>query len=190
MGQPVTQAVITVPAYFNDAQRQATKDAGTDRRPRGASASSTSPPLRLWPTASTRSTMTRRSSSSTWAAARSTCPSWRWATAWLRRCAPPLATTTWAATTGTSASSTGWSTKFKAENGIDLCQGHDGPAASEGSRREGEDGAVLRHAARTSTCPSSPPTASGPKHLDYTLTRAEFERITKDLLDRVQEAGP
>ena len=28
MGEPVTQAVITVPAYFSDAQRQATKDAG------------------------------------------------------------------------------------------------------------------------------------------------------------------
>ena len=28
MGEPVTQAVITVPAYFNDSQRQATKDAG------------------------------------------------------------------------------------------------------------------------------------------------------------------
>jgi len=28
LGQPVSQAVITVPAYFNDAQRQATKDAG------------------------------------------------------------------------------------------------------------------------------------------------------------------
>ena len=28
LGQDVTQAVITVPAYFNDAQRQATKDAG------------------------------------------------------------------------------------------------------------------------------------------------------------------
>ena len=28
VGQPITQAVITVPAYFNDAQRQATKDAG------------------------------------------------------------------------------------------------------------------------------------------------------------------
>src|SRR5258708_80550 len=27
-GEPVTKAVITVPAYFNDAQRQATKDAG------------------------------------------------------------------------------------------------------------------------------------------------------------------
>jgi molecular chaperone DnaK len=28
LGQPITKAVITVPAYFNDAQRQATKDAG------------------------------------------------------------------------------------------------------------------------------------------------------------------
>ena len=28
LGEKVTQAVITVPAYFNDAQRQATKDAG------------------------------------------------------------------------------------------------------------------------------------------------------------------
>ena len=30
LGEKVTQAVITVPAYWNDAQRQATKDAGTD----------------------------------------------------------------------------------------------------------------------------------------------------------------
>lgn len=29
VGEPITRAVITVPAYFNDAQRQATKDAGT-----------------------------------------------------------------------------------------------------------------------------------------------------------------
>lgn len=29
LGHPVTDAVITVPAYFNDSQRQATKDAGT-----------------------------------------------------------------------------------------------------------------------------------------------------------------
>jgi molecular chaperone DnaK len=28
LGEPVTDAVITVPAYFNDSQRQATKDAG------------------------------------------------------------------------------------------------------------------------------------------------------------------
>ena len=29
LGEPVTEAVVTVPAYFNDSQRQATKDAGT-----------------------------------------------------------------------------------------------------------------------------------------------------------------
>mmetsp|Transcript_32367 Transcript_32367/g.5852 ORF Transcript_32367/g.5852 Transcript_32367/m.5852 type:complete len:133 (+) Transcript_32367:389-787(+) len=29
LGKQVTQAVVTVPAYFNDSQRQATKDAGT-----------------------------------------------------------------------------------------------------------------------------------------------------------------
>jgi molecular chaperone DnaK len=28
LGEAVTEAVVTVPAYFNDAQRQATKDAG------------------------------------------------------------------------------------------------------------------------------------------------------------------
>ena len=29
LGKPVKNAVVTVPAYFNDAQRRATKDAGT-----------------------------------------------------------------------------------------------------------------------------------------------------------------
>lgn len=29
LGQTIKNAVVTVPAYFNDAQRQATKDAGT-----------------------------------------------------------------------------------------------------------------------------------------------------------------
>ena len=31
LGEEVTEAVVTVPAYFNDSQRQATKDAGQDR---------------------------------------------------------------------------------------------------------------------------------------------------------------
>ena len=34
LGHKVRKAVITVPAYFNDSQRQATKDAGPDCRPR------------------------------------------------------------------------------------------------------------------------------------------------------------
>jgi molecular chaperone DnaK len=29
LGEPVTEAIVTVPAYFDDAQRQATKDAGS-----------------------------------------------------------------------------------------------------------------------------------------------------------------
>jgi len=33
LGQPVTQAVITVPAYFSDSQRQVHKGCGKDRRP-------------------------------------------------------------------------------------------------------------------------------------------------------------
>mgnify|MGYP003574604037 CR=1 FL=1 len=63
LGQKVTDAVITVPAYFNDSQRQATKDAGKIaglnvkriiNEPTAASTScgsSTSPPPRPWPTA-------------------------------------------------------------------------------------------------------------------------------------------
>lgn len=31
LDKPIKQAVITVPAYFNDSQRQATKDAGTNK---------------------------------------------------------------------------------------------------------------------------------------------------------------
>ena len=49
----MTEAVITVPAYFNDSQRQATKDAGRIAGLK-SSASSTSRPRRRWPTAWTR----------------------------------------------------------------------------------------------------------------------------------------
>ena len=79
LGEKITQAVITVPAYFNDSQRQATKDAGRIAGLK-CSASSTSRPRRLSPTASTRR-RTRRSRSMTSAAARSTSRCSRSATA-------------------------------------------------------------------------------------------------------------
>ena len=112
LGETVTDAVVTVPAYFNDAQRQATKDAGKHRRPRTSCASSTSRPRPRWPTASTRRA-TRPSSSSTSAAARSTCrcSSWRRR---LRGEGDLAATTTSAATTSTRRSSTGWSASSSA----------------------------------------------------------------------------
>ena len=36
LGEPITEAVVTVPAYFDDVQRQATKDAGAIAGPHGA----------------------------------------------------------------------------------------------------------------------------------------------------------
>ena len=53
LGTPVTQAVITVPAYFTDAQRRATKDAGKIAGPRFC-VSSTSLPPPHWHTVWTR----------------------------------------------------------------------------------------------------------------------------------------
>ena len=70
LGEKVSQAVITVPAYFTDAQRQATK---TPARSRAwmSRESSTSLPPRLCPTASIRKP-TKRLWYTTWAAAPST----------------------------------------------------------------------------------------------------------------------
>ena len=114
LGQTVRKAVVTVPAYFNDAQRQATMEAAADRRlrhrvgnrrPQGrqarrssgcASSTSRRPPP--WPTAWTRR-RARRSPSSTWAAARSTSPSSTSAKA-SSRSRRSTATRTSAATTG------------------------------------------------------------------------------------------
>jgi molecular chaperone DnaK len=80
LGETVEQAVITVPAYFNDAQRQATKDAG---KIAGLEVLRiiNEPTAALWPTASTRKPTARRSPSTTLAAARSTSRSWKSATA-------------------------------------------------------------------------------------------------------------
>jgi hypothetical protein len=77
LGERITQAVITVPAYFNDSQRQATKDAG---KIAGLEV------LRIInePTASSL----RPSPSTTWAAARSTSRSSTWATAFSRSSRP------------------------------------------------------------------------------------------------------
>jgi molecular chaperone DnaK len=99
LGEKVTRAVITVPAYFNDAQRQATKDAGTIA---GLNVERiiTSRPRRRWPSASTRR-RAARSRCTTSAAARSTSRSSRSATA-CSRCSPPTATRTSAATTSTT----------------------------------------------------------------------------------------
>jgi hypothetical protein len=105
LGEEVTEAVITVPAYFNDSQRQATKDAG-GLPVWKSSASSTNRRPRPWPSAWTRSRATRRSPSMTSAAAPSTSRSSkspRSKASTSSKCCRPTATPSSAAKTSTSA---------------------------------------------------------------------------------------
>jgi len=105
LGEKVTDAVITVPAYFNDAQRQATKNAGQIaglnvvriiNEPTAASLAYGLDKRRMRP-----------SLSSTLAAEPLTFPSSTSATA-SSRSSPPTVTPTLVATTTTAASWTGW----------------------------------------------------------------------------------
>ena len=66
-------------------------------------------------------------------------------------------------------------------------QGQDGPAAPQGGGGEGEDRALQHAWRRRSTCRSSPPTQTGPKHLNVKLTRAKFESMIEDLIERSLE---
>ena len=56
LGETVTEAVITVPAYFSDSTASGHQGRRQDRRSGCASVSSTSRPRRLWPTVSIRKT--------------------------------------------------------------------------------------------------------------------------------------
>ena len=95
LGETVTSAVITVPAYFTDAQRQATKDAG---KIAGLEVKR----IINEPTAAALSYGVDRLWCMTWAVAPLTCPSLRWATEY-RRSLPQRVITVWAAMTLTSA---------------------------------------------------------------------------------------
>ena len=98
LGEKVSQAVITVPAYFNDSQRQATKDAG-----RIAGLEVLRHP---WLMAWTRK-KTRKSWYTTWAAAPSTSVFWTSATACLK-CLARTATPVWVVMTLTRGSLIMW----------------------------------------------------------------------------------
>ncbi len=73
--------------------------------------------------------------------------------------------------------------KFKADNGIDL---RNDPMALQRLKEAAENAKKELSSAKQASInlPFITMDASGPKHLDYTLTRSEFERITRDLLDR------
>ena len=73
--------------------------------------------------------------------------------------------------------------KFQQENGIDLRKD---PMALQRLKEAAENAKKELSAAQQAdiNLPFITADATGPKHLNYTLTRAEFERITRDLLDR------
>ena len=73
--------------------------------------------------------------------------------------------------------------KFQSDNGIDLRQD---PMALQRLKDAAENAKKELSAAQQTTInlPFITADATGPKHLNYDLTRAEFERITHDLLER------
>ncbi|MBU4556274.1 MAG: Hsp70 family protein, partial [Actinobacteria bacterium] len=76
--------------------------------------------------------------------------------------------------------------KFKADTGIDLRLDK---MALQRLKEAAEKAKMELSSGQTAqiNLPFVTADASGPKHLDHTLTRAEFEKITSDLLDRVKK---
>ena len=184
LGGPVTQAVITVPAYFNDAQRQATKDAGkiaglevlriineptAAALAYGLDKTNKDEKILVFDLGGgTFDVSILELGDGVFEVASTAGDNHLGGDDWDQRIIDWMAD------------------KFQAENGIDLRQ--DKMALQR--LKEAAEKAKMELSSTTQAninLPFITADASGPKHLDYTLTRAEFERITKDLLDRVKK---
>ena len=184
LGAPVTQAVITVPAYFNDAQRQATKDAGkiaglevlriineptAAALAYGLDKTNKDEKILVFDLGGgTFDVSILELGDGVFEVAATAGDNHLGGDDWDQRIIDWMAD------------------KFKAENGIDMRQ--DKMALQR--LKEAAEKAKMELSSTTQAninLPFITADASGPKHLDYTLTRAEFERITKDLLDRVKK---
>jgi molecular chaperone DnaK len=198
LGEPVTEAVITVPAYFNDAQRQATKDAGriAGLEVKRIINEPTAAALAFGLDKTARATA--RSPCMTWAAAPSTSPSSKSPTSTAKsssKCCRPTATPSWAAKTSTSASST-TSSRVQEGTGRRPVQGRAGPAAPEGSRRKGQDRAVelgpdrhqpaLHHGRRLG--PEAPEHQADPRQAG-SLVEDLIERTIEPCRTAIKDAG-
>ncbi len=184
VGSPITQAVITVPAYFNDAQRQATKDAGKIaglevlriiNEPTAAALAygldKTSKDQKILVFdlgGGTFDVSVLELGDGVFEVASTAGDNHLGGDDWDQRVIDWIAD------------------KFKTENNIDL-------RADKMALQRLKEAAEKAKMELSSTSqaninlPFITADASGPKHLDYTLTRAEFERITKDLLDRCRK---
>ena len=185
VGQPITEAVITVPAYFNDAQRQATKDAGKIagldvkriiNEPTAAAlaygldkVNKDQKILVFDLGGGTFDVSVLELGDGVFEVLSTAGDNHLGGDDWDHRVIDWMAD------------------KFAAENGgIDLRK--DKMALQR--LKEAAEKAKMELSSTTQASINLPfitADATGPKHLDYTLTRAEFERITKDLLDRCKQ---
>ena len=185
VGQPITEAVITVPAYFNDAQRQATKDAGKIaglevkriiNEPTAAAlaygldkVNKDQKILVFDLGGGTFDVSVLELGDGVFEVLSTAGDNHLGGDDWDQRVIDWMAD------------------KFAAENGgIDLRK--DKMALQR--LKEAAEKAKMELSSTTQASINLPfitADATGPKHLDYTLTRAEFERITKDLLDRCKQ---
>ena len=184
LGETVTDAVITVPAYFNDAQRQATKDAG---RIAGLDVKR----IVNEPTASalaygldkqdkeqkvlvfdlgggTFDVSLLDLADGVFEVLATNGDNHLGGDDWDQRVIDWMAD------------------KFQSENGVDLRQD---PMALQRLKEAAENAKKELSAAQQTTInlPFITMNQSGPLHLNYTLTRAEFEKITRDLLERCKQ---
>ena len=181
VGEPITQAVITVPAYFNDAQRQATKDAGKIaglevlriiNEPTAAAlaygldkTNKDEKVLVFDLGGGTFDVSVLELGDGVFEVCSTAGDNHLGGDDWDQRIIDWLAD------------------KFQADNGIDLRK--DKMAMQR--LKEAAEKAKMELSSTTQTTINLPFISAGeagPLHLDYTLTRAEFERITKDLLER------
>ena len=184
VGEPITQAVITVPAYFNDAQRQATKDAGKIaglevmriiNEPTAAALAygldKTNKDEKVLVFAlggGTFGVSVLELGDGVFEACSTAGDTHLGGDDWDQRVIDWIAD------------------KFQAENGIDLRA--DKMALQRLKEAAEKAKMVLSSTTQTNiNLPFISAGAAGPLHLDYTLSRAEFERITKDLLDRCKK---
>ena len=185
VGSPITQAVITVPAYFNDAQRQATKDAGkiaglevlriineptAAALAYGLDKTNKDEKILVFDLGGgTFDVSILELGDGVFEVSATAGDNHLGGDDWDHRVIDWLAD------------------KFAADNGgIDLRK--DKMAAQR--LKEAAEKAKMELSSTTQAninLPFITADATGPKHLDYTLTRAEFERITKDLLDRCRK---
>ena len=181
LGEPITEAVITVPAYFNDAQRQATKDAG---RIAGLDVKR----IVNEPTASalaygldkqdkeqkvlvfdlgggTFDVSLLDLADGVFEVLATNGDNHLGGDDWDQRVIDWMAD------------------KFQSENGVDLRQD---PMALQRLKEAAENAKKELSSAQQAVInlPFITMNQSGPLHLNYTLSRAEFEKITRDLLER------